>query len=322
MQRWTDLADIPAEVTTTVVTLGTFDGVHAGHRAVLHRVIDAARAATAPAVAITFDPHPRQVLAPEQAPLMLTGIEHRLRLLADTGLDAVLLLKFTPELAQWSAEKFVVDVLVRGLRAQRVIVGPDTRFGYRNGGDVELLRSLGERYQFEVEVVPELLDAQAGRWSSSWIREQLLTGQVLAAARALGRPHRLSGTVVHGDHRGRTLGYPTANLGADIPGLIPADGIYAGWLLRSQLAEDARDRVLPAAISIGTNPTFDGHGRRVEAYVIDRTDLDLYGEAIDLEIIQRLRPTVRFSSSAELVEQMAVDVADCRRILAAIVPTG
>ncbi|MGL5829276.1 MAG: bifunctional riboflavin kinase/FAD synthetase [Angustibacter sp.] len=315
------MADIPAEVTTSVVTLGTFDGVHAGHRAVLSRVLELARSASAPAVAITFDPHPRQVLVPDQAPPLLTSPERRLRLLADTGLDAVLLLEFTPELATWSAERFVTEIIVRGLRARYVVVGPDTRFGHRNSGDVEVLRALGERYGFQVEVVPELVDSQAGRWSSTWIREQLLDGQVLAAARALGRPHRVSGTVVHGDHRGLELGYPTANLGSDGAGLIPADGIYAGWLLRSQLAQDARDRVLPAAISIGTNPTFDGQDRRVEAYVIDRTDLDLYGEMVDLELVQRLRPTVRFATTAEPIEQMAKDVAECRHILAAIVPT-
>jgi riboflavin kinase / FMN adenylyltransferase len=201
-------------------------------------------------------------------------------------------------------------------------VGPDTRFGHRNTGDVTLLRKLGAEWGFEVTVVPELVDPQLGRWSSSWVRAQLEQGDVAAASRALGRPHRISGTVVHGDHRGRELGYPTANLGPDVEVLVPADGIYAGWLLRSKLPEDAAQRVLPAAISIGTNPTFNGVGRRVEAYVIDRTDLDLYGEFIDLELISRLRSTEKFDSAAELVQQMAADVAQCRQVLAAIVPTA
>jgi len=159
------------------------------------------------------------------------------------------------------------------------------------------------------------------RWSSSQVRELVAAGDVAGAAEILGRPHRITGTVVHGDHRGRELGYPTANLSQEMGGLVPADGVYAGWLLRLDLPAEDADRVLPAASSIGTNPTFDGHQRRVEAYALDRTDLDLYGEQVGVELVERLRPTERFDSVEELLEQMARDVDRCREVLTSIVPS-
>ena len=162
---------------------------------------------------------------------------------------------------------------------------------------------------------------EGARWSSTQLRSELLAGNVDHAAQILGRPHRVTGTVVHGDHRGRELGYPTANLSQDHEGLVPADGVYAGWLVRLGLDEGAPDRTLPAAVSVGTNPTFDGHQRRVEAYVLDRTDLDLYGERVAVEFVSHLRPTLKFDSIDTLVEQMAQDVDRCREILSAIVPS-
>jgi riboflavin kinase/FMN adenylyltransferase len=314
VERWTDLSDVPSDLGGTVVTIGNFDGVHAGHRAVLGAVVERARAQGLTAVAITFDPHPVQVLFPERAPALLTSLDQRAELISALGVDAVLVLPFTLELAQWSPERFVREALVDALHAREVVVGADTRFGHRNSGDVNTLRALGAELGFAVRVLADVEQPAGARWSSSGVRAALAEGDVEAAAAALGRPHRVGGTVVHGDHRGRELGFPTANLGPDTEGLVPADGVYAGWMLRLDL-DDPATRVLPAAVSIGTNPTFDGQQRRVEAYVLDRTDLDLYGERIALELVARLRPTLKFDSVEALVEQMSADVDRCRQIL-------
>jgi riboflavin kinase / FMN adenylyltransferase len=326
VQRFTGLDAVPAGFGPSVVTIGNFDGVHRGHQALLASVVGVARRRDLPAVAVTFDPHPRAVLRPESAPPVLTSAEDRLRLLEAAGLDAVLLIAFTREFAQWSPERFVREVFVGALHAQAVVVGRDTRFGHRNSGDLGTLRELGSRLGFEVEVVEEFGpgpgDAQGGRrWSSSWVRELLAEGDVAGAAAILGRPHRVVGVVVHGDHRGRELGYPTANLSQDAVGQIPADGVYAGRLVRPTLPPGAPDAVLPAAISVGTNPTFDGTKRRVEAYVLDRDDLDLYGERVAVEFVERLRPTLRFDGVEALIEQMAGDVARSRHVLGAPEPT-
>jgi len=316
VERWNDLAAVPLDVGPCVVTLGNFDGVHAGHRAVLARLVELARSHGARAVAVTFDPHPLQVLHPDRAPELITGLDQRLDLLAAVGVDATLVMTFTHELAQWTPEEFVSRVFVDALHARAVVVGRDSRFGRHNSGDVDTMRALGERYGFAVDVVADLAPSAGGRrWSSSWVRELLQHGDVDGAAGVLGRPHRVTGEVVHGDHRGRELGYPTANLSPHAEGLVPADGVYAGWLLRTALPESHPDRLLPAAVSIGTNPTFHGTGRRVEAYVLDRTDLELYGETVTLELVARLRPTLRFDDVQSLVDQMALDVEESRRLL-------
>ena len=319
MLRWTNLSQVPAGFGPSVVTLGNFDGVHRGHRAVLGAVVEQARATGARAVAVTFEPHPVAVLHPERAPQIITGPDHRLALLEGTGLDAVLVMEFTRELAAWTPEQFVRTVFVEALGARVVVVGKDTRFGVRNSGDVTTLRMLGREHGFEVLTMEDL--GGEVRWSSSRVRELVAAGDVSGAAEILGRPHRVSGTVVHGDHRGRELGYPTANLGPVVSGLVPADGVYAGWLLRPGLPADHPDSTMPAAVSIGTNPTFDGTQRRVEAYVLDRTDLDLYGEDVALEFVERLRPTERYDSIEALLEQMAEDVERCRAVLSSIVPS-
>lgn len=320
MERWNDVDAVPDGFGPSVVTIGNFDGVHRGHRSVLVRLVEHARATGAKAVAITFDPHPLKVLHPDRAPDLLTGLEHRLDLLAGLGLDGVLVMEFTRELATWGPEQFVEKVLVDALGASTVVVGRDVRFGHRNSGDLSTLQRLGAKHGFAVDALDDLGDDDSRRWSSSWARELLAAGDVAAATDVLGRPHRVSGEVVHGEHRGRQLGYPTANLSQDSDGLVPADGIYAGWLVRPGLDEDAVDRVLPAAISIGTNPTFDGTQRRVEAYVLDRDDLDLYGETVVLEFISRLRETLRFDDTTALCEQMARDVKRCRTVLGSLAP--
>ena len=322
VDRWHGLDDIPADLGPTVVTLGNFDGVHRGHREVLTRVVREAAQRGATPVAVTFEPHPIAVLYPDRAPAAVMSLGQRLDALEAVGLGATLVLEFTPEFARQTPEEFVHGTFVEALGAVAVVVGKDTRFGVRNSGDVDTLRELGETHGFEVVALDDIGEGDTTtRWSSTQLRAELLEGSVAHAAQIIGRPHRVSGTVVHGDHRGRELGYPTANLSQDHEGLVPADGVYAGWLLRLDVAVDDPDRTLPAAVSVGTNPTFDGQQRRVEAYVLDRTDLDLYGERVVVEFVDRLRPTLRFDGVDALIAQMAQDVDRCREILSVIVPS-
>ncbi|MGO0577430.1 bifunctional riboflavin kinase/FAD synthetase [Ornithinimicrobium panacihumi] len=318
MHRWNSLDEVPDTLGPTVATLGNFDGVHRGHRAVLKTVTDLAAERSLAAVAVTFDPHPVAVLHPERAPEAIAGLEHRLALLEEAGLDGVVVIEFTKEYALLTPEDFVVETFVEGLRSQVVVLGKDSRFGLHNSGDIETMRDLGREHGFEVVVQDTVGEVDEGRrtWSSTALRDALASGDMESATEILDRPHRVSGEVVHGHHRGRELGYPTANLSHDSDGLIPSDGVYAGWLERPELAEDHPDRRLPAAISVGTNPTFDDVVRRtVEAYVLDRTDLDLYGETVWVDFVHRLRGNVRFDSIEALLEQMAQDVDRTRELL-------
>ncbi|HYN30563.1 MAG TPA: bifunctional riboflavin kinase/FAD synthetase [Dermatophilaceae bacterium] len=319
MHRWSDPAETPEGLRPCVVTLGNFDGVHRGHQAVLATLLQIARRHDLPSVVVTFEPHPVAVLRPERAPELLAPGPLREDLLAASGIDGLLVLDFTPEFAAQTPEEFVRSTFVRALGARVVVVGVDTRFGYRNTGDVAILRDLGERLGFEVVAIEDLGNEE--RWSSTAVRHHLARAEVADAAAILGRPHRVVGIVVHGHHRGRALGYPTANLAADSLGLVPAEGVYAGWLTRMDLADGAPDRTLPAAISIGTNPTFGGHDRRtVEAYVLDRDDLDLYDERVMVEFVEHVRPTLKFDGVEELKAAMAGDVEQCRSVLTQIVP--
>jgi len=292
----------------SVVTIGNFDGVHRGHQRVITRVVQRARAAGAAAVVTTFDPHPMTLIHPDSAPERLTGLDRRLDLLGQLGVDAVLVLPFTRELSLWEPGEFVRNVLVDGLDTAEVHVGENFRFGHRAAGTVDTLRDEGATHGFEVHALP--LAGGSARWSSTYVRQCLAEGDTIAAGEALGRPHRVEGLVVEGDKRGRGLGYPTANLALDRDVAIPADGVYAGWLVAPP-----GDR-LPAAISIGTNPTFGGTTRRVEAYVLDRDDLELYGEQVGVEFADRLRDTVTFPGVEPLLEQMALDVAQARALTA------
>ena len=308
MLRWTGLDQVPAGVGPSVVSVGVFDGVHRGHQAVVRAAVARARELDAQAVVVTFDPNPLALLRPELAPPVLSTLGHRLALLESLDVDAVLVLPFTRELAAESAEQFVEQVLVGPLHAKAVVVGENFRFGHRAAGDVALLERMGAELGFEVDGFA-LVGEEGATWSSTYVRERLAAGDVEAAGQALGRPHRLEGPVVHGDQRGRTIGYPTANLGLPPEAAVPADGVYAGWLTR---ADGTR---LPAAISIGTNPTFDGTQRRVEAYVLDRDDLELYDEHVAVDFVARLRDTLRFDGVGPLVEQMGRDVERSREIL-------
>ena len=318
MHRWNSLAEIPADLGPAVATLGNFDGVHRGHRAVLDTVTGLARERGLAAVAVTFDPHPVAVLHPERAPEAIAGLDHRLDLLEEAGLDGVVVIEFTREYALLTPEDFVEETFVDGLRSAVVVLGTDSRFGLHNSGDVETMRELGRVHGFEVVVQDTVGEVDGGQrsWSSTALREALAEGDMDTASEILDRPHRVSGEVVHGHHRGRELGYPTANLAHDSDGLVPADGVYAGWLERPALDEEHPDRRLPAAISVGTNPTFDDVVRRtVEAYVLDRTDLDLYGETVWVDFAHRLRGNVRFESVEALLDQMAADVERTRALL-------
>lgn len=308
VQVWGDGTALPAELGRTVVTIGVFDGVHRGHQRIVYRALARAAELRLPAVAVTFDPLPEYVLRPETKPPMLTTLERRLELLGELGLDGVYVVNFTHAYAARSPEEFVQSVLVNELRAVDVVVGANFRFGRRAAGDAVMLRDLGLTAGFMVDAIELAGPDPAGSqvYSSSWIRARIAEGDVESAAKALGRPHRVQGVVVHGDHRGRELGYPTANFELPPALAVPADGVYAGWL-------DG----MPAAVSVGTNPTFQGTGRRVEAYAIDEVGLDLYGRVMALDLARRLRPMVTFDGIDALVAQMAVDVEQSRRLLSA-----
>jgi riboflavin kinase/FMN adenylyltransferase len=308
---WRSLDEVEGTA-SSVVTVGNFDGVHRGHQHVLDLVVARAAETDLTSVVVTFDPHPMSVIHPGGAPLALTTIEHRLALLDQRGIDATLVLPFTPELARLSPEAFVHEVLADALRAREVHIGENFRFGHRASGTIETLRHLGPTYGFDVHSVP-LVSSGEAVWSSTYVRQCLAEGDVAEAAVALGRGHRVEGPVVVGDKRGRELGYPTANLDLAEHTAIPADGIYAGWLTR------ASGERLPAAISIGTNPTFGGTHRRVEAYVLDHAlgsdDLELYGEYVALDFVARLRDTLRFAGVDDLLVRMAKDVDEARTLL-------
>jgi riboflavin kinase/FMN adenylyltransferase len=317
VQVWHDVAAVAARSggpRPTVVTIGNFDGVHLGHRHVLNRAHEvAAELGGLDVVAVTFDPHPLAVIVPDKAPQPLTSLERRLALLAAAGADGVLVLHFTPELAAVTAEQFVTDYLLDGLGAAAVVVGENFHFGNRALGDVALLRSMCEERGVRVEGLPLDGDGAEHVWSSSYIRRLLADGDVAAAAQALGRLFTVRGSVVKGDQRGRELGYPTANVPvATSLTAGPADGVYAGWLRR---LDDPQATYLPAAISVGTNPTFDGTGRRVESYVLDRDDLELYGVMVEVAFAERLRGMVKFDSVDALLVQMADDVDRAREML-------
>jgi riboflavin kinase/FMN adenylyltransferase len=312
--RWYGLDEVPAGWGECVVTIGVFDGVHRGHQRIVERAAQVGKQRGLPVVVITFDPHPDEVIRPGSHPPFLSSARRRAELLSGLGADAVCVLPFTLEFSRLAPDDFVRAVLVERMHAAVVVVGEDFRFGHKAAGDVQLLAKLGEKYEFTTEGMP-LLVANGMTISSTSIRHMLAEGDVAAAARALGRPHRVEGVVVRGHQRGRALGFPTANLEMPPHTAIPADGIYAGWL--ASLDDEGRDvQRWPAAISIGTNPTFGEGEQSVEAYALDRTDLDLYGMHAAIDFAARLRGTLRFDSVDALVEQMHRDVDQVRELTA------
>ncbi|MEV7287424.1 bifunctional riboflavin kinase/FAD synthetase [Streptomyces sp. NPDC093252] len=312
MQRWRGLEDIPQDWGRSVVTIGSYDGVHRGHQLIIRHAVERARKLGVPSVVVTFDPHPSEVVRPGSHPPLLSPHHRRAELMAGLGVDALLILPFTAEFSKLSPADFIVKVLVDKLHARAVVEGPNFRFGHRAKGNVEFLAEQGAVYDFEVEVVELSLSGEVGGgqpFSSTLTRGLIATGDVSGAAEILGRPHRVEGVVVRGAQRGRELGYPTANLETLPHTAIPADGVYAGWL-------HAQGEAMPAAISVGTNPQFDGTERTVEAYAIDRVGLDLYGLHVAVDFLAFVRGQARFESLDGLLEQMAVDVKKCRELVA------
>ncbi|MCW2607442.1 MAG: riboflavin kinase/FMN adenylyltransferase [Frankiales bacterium] len=307
MQRWRGVESAPSGWGRCVVTVGVFDGVHRGHQQIIGTAVDAARAQGVPSVLLTFDPHPSEVVRPGSHPPVLTSQRLRAELVEQLGVDVVCVLPFTRDFSRLEPDEFVHKVLVEHLHARHVVVGENFRYGYKAGGDVGSLAAAGRRWGFTVDGVP-LQGSADTTWSSTYVRACVDAGDVVAAASALGRDHRIDGVVVRGDQRGRELGYPTANLQAVPWSAVPADGVYAGRLVRSS------GETLPAAISIGTNPTFQGRERRVEAFVLDFTG-DLYGESVGLTFAARLRDTLAFDGVEPLVAQMERDVAQARALL-------
>lgn len=287
-----------------VATIGVFDGVHLGHQRLLQQAASDA-GATSTAALITFDPHPRCVLDPSGCPPLLTTVEERAILAAERGVPTTVAIDFTPELSTWTAERFC-DRLIESLPLRRLIFGPGFALGKDRAGDETFLREYGAAHGFDVCTVERVV-VTGERVSSGRVRAALLDGRLDEASELLGRWYRLPGTVVHGDERGRTLGFPTANVVSDSRRCIPANGIYATWL-------HARGRWWPAATSIGTRPTFDGRTRTVEAYVLD-FDGDLYDEDVALEFVARLREERAFADAESLIGQMHEDVAAVRAVL-------
>jgi riboflavin kinase/FMN adenylyltransferase len=309
VQIWRSLDDVPADLGRTAVVIGNFDGVHLGHQHVVREARSAADTEGLRVVAVTFDPHPMAVLRPEHAPTSITDIETRAELLRDAGVDDVLALPFDRDVASWSPQEFAVRVLTDVLHAAVVVVGANFRYGSRASGDVATLTASGEELGFRAIGVP--LDGGPQVWSSTYVRTCLATGDVAGAAEALGRPFVVRGVVVRGDRRGRELGFPTANVPTRVLTAAPADGVYAGWLRRLDTGER-----FPAAISVGTNPTFDGEReRRVESYVLDRDDLELYDVEVEVSFVDRIRGMERFDGVDALIETMHKDVRRAHDIL-------
>lgn len=299
-----------------MVTIGAYDGVHLGHRAVIREVRDRARARGLRSAVVTFDRHPASVVRPESAPRLLTDLDQKLELLASTGVDYCLVITFDDARSEESAEDFVHEVLVECLDARIVVVGEDFHFGHGRRGNVGLLRRMGSELGFQVEgldlVGPDGRPASdASRVSSTRIRHALVEGDVALANALLGRPYEVRGLVAHGDERGRELGFPTANVSVPGDTLLPADGIYAGWYERPS------GEVHPSALSVGRRPTFyvEAHASLLEAHLLDFSG-QLYDEHARVRLVARLRGEVRFDSAGALIDQMQRDCDDARRILA------
>jgi len=342
MQRWRGYTATPGWG-RSVVTIGVFDGVHRGHQEIIGHAVKRARDLGVQSIVVTFDPHPAEVVRPGSHPAVLTGPGRKAELIEQLGADVLCVLPFTAEFSRLSAEAFVHDVLVENLHAALVVVGENFRFGHRAAGDVALLSRLGRTFGFAVEPAP-LVSGDDTVFSSTYIRACVAAGDIMAAATALGRPHRLEGVVVRGDGRGREIGFPTANLMSGAYAAVPADGVYAGWLVRRRPRRPRADqgqtgavrssdhadsslidggdrggdrgggRRMGAAISIGTNPTFSGQERRVEAYVLD-FDGDLYGERVAIDFVARLREMRKYDDIEPLVAQIHEDVAQTRQLL-------
>ena len=285
-----------------VLAIGIFDGVHLGHQQIISSARD-----HGDVTVITFDPHPVSVVAPERTPTQLISLKDRIELLKSAGAKSVEVINFTKEFSQLSADQFIEDVLVGRFAAEHVVIGQNFNFGHKAQGTPKYLAQVGPKYGFDVNIV-KLAEDRGSAISSTRIRSLIIDGQIERANELLTRNYYLSGPVVHGEKRGREIGYPTANIGLEKLATIPADGVYAGWLT----VENQR---WSAAISIGTNPTFAGvRGRQVEAYAIDEVGLDLYDKVAKVEFGFRLRDTLKFDGLAPLLDQMKIDCDQARKL--------
>jgi len=311
VQRWRGRDGVPPGWGRCVVTIGVFDGVHRGHQQLIGAAVEVGRVRALPTVLITFDPHPAEVVRPGSHPARLTSLRRRADLVAELGVDAFLVLPFTGELARMSPAEFAHEVLVDRLHAAAVVVGRNFTFGHRAAGTVAVLDELGGRFGFAVDGVELTTDTARDHvtFSSTYVRACIDAGDVEAAALALGRPHRVEGVVVHGYRRGRRLGFPTANIASPPYTALPADGVYAGRFVIG-------DRLLPAAVSVGSNPTFSGTERTVEAYVLD-VDEDFYGHEVGVDLVARLRGQERYDGLETLIAAIENDVARTRAVLGA-----
>ena len=315
MQRWHGLESVPTGWGHCVVTIGVFDGIHRGHQSIIGQAVRTAKERGVPSVLLTFVPHPSEVVRPGSHPAVLTTIVRRAELVAELGVDVFCPLPFTLEFSRMAPDEFIHEALVARLHSSAVVVGENFRFGHKAAGDVALLTRLGQTFGFTTDGVP-LLTEDDTVLSATYVRSCVTAGDMRTAANVLGRPHRVDGVVERGDQRGRSLGFPTANLRTEQWTAVPADGVYAGRVVRL----DEWGRTIPggelgiAAISVGTNPTFEVRQRRVEAYVLD-FEGDLYGTTLGIEFVDRLRGMERFDSVEALVTQMQADVAQTRTLL-------
>ena len=313
MQRWRGQDDIPSDWGRCVLTIGVFDGVHRGHAELIARAVKAGRARGVPVVLMTFDPHPMEVVFPGSHPAQLTTLTRRAELAEEMGVDVFLVMPFTADFMKLTPDRYIHELLVERLHVVEVVVGENFTFGKKAAGNVETLRKAGDRFGFAVEAVSLVTDhhqSETVTFSSTYIRSCVDAGDMVAATEALGRPHRVEGVVVRGEGRGRGLGYPTANVAPPMYSAIPADGVYAAWFT----VQSGERRM--AAVSIGTNPTFSGRTRTVEAFVLD-TDADLYGQHVAVDFVARLRGQKKFASVDDLIAAMGKDTEKARAILAA-----
>ncbi|GFG76410.1 bifunctional riboflavin kinase/FAD synthetase [Mycobacterium botniense] len=323
MQRWRGQEEIPTDWGRCVVTIGVFDGVHRGHAELIAHAVKAGRTRGLPTVLMTFDPHPMEVVFPGSHPAQLTTLARRAELVEQMGVDVFLVMPFTSDFMKLTPERYIHELLVERLHVVEVVVGENFTFGKKATGTVETLRRAGERFGFAVEsmsLVSERHDSEIVTFSSTYIRSCVDAGDVVAAAEALGRPHRVEGVVVRGDGRGTALGFPTANVAPPMYSAIPADGVYAAWFtvlghgpVTGTVAPGERYR---AAVSIGTNPTFSGRTRTVEAYVLD-TVADLYGQHVALDFVARIRSQRKFDTVEALIAAMTADTERARALLSA-----
>ena len=308
-------AELPSDAGATVVTVGTFDGVHCGHRDVVSRLVARARAAHRVSLLVTFEPHPLEIINPSAAPGLLTTRDEKLSLLAKTALDWVAIVPFTPELAQLPAAEFVDSILLGRFRMAELLIGHDHGFGRGREGDITLLRSLGKSRGFKVDAVSPVLTSDGEPVSSTLVRRALAAGELERARALLGRAYSVSGPVKAGDARGRLLGFPTLNVDiVDSRKLLPPDGVYAVRV------EGSRGR-FDGMMNLGGRPTFGDERRRIEVHLFD-VDGDFYGDRVDVAFVARLRDTMRFSGPDALVAQLRLDADAARRALTALAESG